>query len=87
METVRTQTVGNLLRKWCVRPRMSQLDLALEADISTRHLSFVKTGRAEPSREMIIHFAEQLAKYITGNCWFCAELFRAFARQRILKDR
>lgn len=39
---------------------MSQLDLALEAEISTRHLSFVETGRAQPSREMVLHLAEQL---------------------------
>jgi len=39
---------------------MSQLDLACEADISTRHLSFVETGRAQPSRDMILHLAERL---------------------------
>lgn len=39
---------------------MSQLDLACEADISTRHLSFVETGRAQPSREMVVRLAEQL---------------------------
>lgn len=39
---------------------MSQLDLALEADISTRHLSFVETGRSQPSREMVLHLAEYL---------------------------
>lgn len=39
---------------------MSQLDLALEAEISTRHLSFVETGRSTPSREMILHLADQL---------------------------
>ena len=40
---------------------MSQLELALEADISARHLSFVETGRAQPSRDMIVHLAETLA--------------------------
>ena len=40
---------------------MSQLDLALEADISTRHLSFLETGRAQPSRDMLLHLAETLA--------------------------
>ena len=39
---------------------MSQLDLACEADISARHLSFVETGRAQPSREMVLHLAERL---------------------------
>ena len=52
--------VGDLLRGWRARRRMSQLDLACEADISTRHLSFVETGRAQPSRDMILHLAERL---------------------------
>lgn len=52
--------VGDLLREWRGRRRMSQLDLACEADISTRHLSFVETGRAQPSREMLLHLAERL---------------------------
>lgn len=52
--------VGVLLRQWRQRRRLSQLDLACEADISTRHLSFVETGRALPSREMLLHLAEQL---------------------------
>src|ERR1700760_1649894 len=53
-------TIGPLLRGWRQRRRLSQLDLACEADISTRHLSFVETGRAQPSREMVLHLAEQL---------------------------
>lgn len=52
--------VGALLRQWRQHRRLSQLDLACEADISTRHLSFVETGRAQPSREMLLHLAEQL---------------------------
>jgi len=52
--------VGDLLREWRGRRHMSQLDLACEADISTRHLSFVETGRAQPSRDMILHLAERL---------------------------
>ena len=54
------QTIGQHLREWRQRRRMSQLGLALEADISTRHLSFLETGRARPSREMVLHLAEQL---------------------------
>jgi transcriptional regulator with XRE-family HTH domain len=42
--------VGHLLRSWRLRRRLSQLDLALEAEISTRHLSFIETGRSLPSR-------------------------------------
>jgi transcriptional regulator with XRE-family HTH domain len=59
MNTI-THPVGALLRQWRQRRRLSQLDLACEADISTRHLSFVETGRALPSREMLLHLAEQL---------------------------
>jgi transcriptional regulator with XRE-family HTH domain len=51
---------GGLIRDWRQRRRLSQLDLALEAEISTRHLSFVETGRARPSRELVLHLAEQL---------------------------
>jgi transcriptional regulator with XRE-family HTH domain len=52
--------VGDFLREWRQRRRLSQLDLALEADISTRHLSFMETGRALPSREMVLRLAERL---------------------------
>jgi transcriptional regulator with XRE-family HTH domain len=52
--------VGDLLREWRQRRRMSQLDLSLEADISTRHLSFLETGRSQPSRDMVLLLAEQL---------------------------
>ena len=52
--------VGAHLREWRQRRRMSQLALACEADISSRHLSFLETGRSRPSREMILHLAEQL---------------------------
>ncbi|MFL5844761.1 MAG: helix-turn-helix domain-containing protein [Solirubrobacteraceae bacterium] len=53
-------TVGPLLRDWRVRRRMSQLDLALEAGVSTRHVSFVETGRSRPSAEMVLHLADRL---------------------------
>jgi transcriptional regulator with XRE-family HTH domain len=56
----RQRPVGDLLREWRVRRRLTQLALAIQAEISTRHLSFVETGRATPSREMVIHLAEQL---------------------------
>jgi transcriptional regulator with XRE-family HTH domain len=52
--------VGDHLRAWRQRRRLSQLDLALDAEISTRHLSFLETGRAQPSREMVLHLADQL---------------------------
>lgn len=52
--------VGEMLREWRQRRRLSQLDLACEADISTKHLSFLETGRSRPSREMLLHLAERL---------------------------
>jgi len=60
MGIVEPQPIGDLLREWRRRRRMSQLDLAGEADISTRHLSFLETGRARPSRDMVLHLAECL---------------------------
>ncbi|HEU0176619.1 MAG TPA: helix-turn-helix transcriptional regulator [Blastocatellia bacterium] len=60
MTGVQTQPVGSLLRKWRERRRLSQLDLACEAEISTRHLSFLETGRSLPSREMVLRLADQL---------------------------
>ena len=53
-------TVGPLLREWRQRRRMSQLDLAVAADVSSRHLSFVETGRSKPSPELVLHLAEHL---------------------------
>jgi transcriptional regulator with XRE-family HTH domain len=52
--------IGLLLRQWRAARRISQLDLALEAGISARHLSYVETGRAQPSREMVLRLAEAL---------------------------
>jgi transcriptional regulator with XRE-family HTH domain len=52
--------LGTLLKDWRRRRRLSQLDLALDAGVSARHLSFVETGRSRPSREMVLHLAEQL---------------------------
>jgi transcriptional regulator with XRE-family HTH domain len=53
-------TVGSLLRDWRQRRRRSQLDLANEAAVSARHLSFVETGRSKPSPELVMHLAEHL---------------------------
>lgn len=53
-------SIGDLLRDWRTRRRMSQLDLAAEAEISQRHLSFVESGRANPSRDMVLLLAERL---------------------------
>ena len=53
-------TVGSMLRDWRQRRRLSQLELALETGVSTRHLSFVETGRSRPSAEMVLALASQL---------------------------
>lgn len=60
MNSTATLTVGELLREWRQRRRLSQLDLACEADVSTRHLSYVECGRAMPSREMLLRLAHRL---------------------------
>ena len=52
--------VGDLLRQWRQRRHLSQLDLALDAEISARHLSFLETGRSRPSRDMVLQLAERL---------------------------
>lgn len=53
-------SVGPLLREWRERRRLSQLELASRADVSTRHVSFVENGRSKPTSEMILRLAEQL---------------------------
>jgi transcriptional regulator with XRE-family HTH domain len=58
--TASPPAIGELLRSWRQRRNLSQLELSLNASVSSRHLSFVETGRARPSREMIIRLAEEL---------------------------
>jgi len=75
------------LREWRQRRRMSQLDLACEAEISTRHLSFLETGRSQPSREMILHLAEQLAIPVRErNLLLVAAGFAPIFQERALDD-
>jgi transcriptional regulator with XRE-family HTH domain len=59
-ERSRPVHVGEHLREWRQRRHLSQLDLAVDAEVSARHLSFVETGRATPSREMVLKLAERL---------------------------
>ncbi|CAN7317055.1 helix-turn-helix transcriptional regulator [Rhizobium rhizogenes] len=54
------RSLGDYLREWRQRRRLSQLEFALEAEISQRHLSFIESGRALPSRDMLMHLAERL---------------------------
>src|SRR4051812_1168347 len=85
MNTVRP--IGDMLREWRQRRRLSQLDLALEAEISTRHLSFLETGRAQPSREMVLHLAEQLEVPLRDrNTLLTAAGFAPVFRERPLGD-
>ena len=81
------QPVGDLLREWRQRRRLSQLDLAGEAEISTRHLSFVESGRAQPSREMVLHLAERLDVPLRErNVLLVAAGFAPVFRERQLAD-
>lgn len=54
-------SAGSLLKQWRMHRRMSQLDLSNRAGVSTRHLSFVETGRAQPSREMLLHLGRAMS--------------------------
>ncbi|HSR21951.1 MAG TPA: helix-turn-helix transcriptional regulator [Candidatus Eisenbacteria bacterium] len=56
----RSSPVGQLIKQWRERRRLSQLSLAVDAEISTRHLSFIETGRSQPSREMVLLLARAL---------------------------
>ncbi len=60
VDRVKPVPIGAHLRDWRKRRHLSQLDLAVEAEISARHLSFVETGRAAPSRDMVLKLAERL---------------------------
>jgi transcriptional regulator with XRE-family HTH domain len=80
-------SIGELLRDWRQRRRMSQLELATEAEISSRHLSFIETGRAQPSREMVLHLAEELAIPVRErNVLLVAAGYAPIFAQRALDD-
>ncbi|SAL22513.1 XRE family transcriptional regulator [Caballeronia peredens] len=85
--SVHSTSVGTLLREWRQRRRMSQLDLAGEADVSTRHLSFVESGRSLPSREMLMRLAEQLDVPLRErNTLLIAAGYAPLYRERALAD-
>ncbi len=78
---------GEHLRQWRQRRRMSQLDLSAEADISTRHLSFVETGRSLPSREMVLRLFERLDVPLRErNAMLMAAGYAPMYRERPLDD-
>jgi transcriptional regulator with XRE-family HTH domain len=58
--------VGELLKTWRTKRRLSQFDLSLQADVSTRHLSYVETGKSKPSRAFVLHLAEHLDVPLRG---------------------
>src|SRR5687767_15566042 len=59
------ETAGELIRFWRTRRGLSQLELSLDANVSTKHLSFVETGRSSPSRQLLVHLAQHLDLPIT----------------------
>jgi transcriptional regulator with XRE-family HTH domain len=82
-----SRPIGELLREWRQRRRISQLDLALEAEISPKHVSFVETGRAQPSREMILRLSEHLQIPLRDrNALLTAAGFAAVYYERPLSD-
>jgi transcriptional regulator with XRE-family HTH domain len=79
--------IGDYLRQWRQRRHLSQLDLALEAEVSARHLSFVETGRSAPSRDMVLRLAERLDVPLRErNVLLVAAGFAPAFRQRTLDD-
>jgi transcriptional regulator with XRE-family HTH domain len=82
-----TRPIGDLIREWRQRRRLSQLDLACDAEISTKHLSFLESGRAQPSREMLLHLADRMAIPLRDrNVMLRAAGFAPTYRERTLED-
>jgi transcriptional regulator with XRE-family HTH domain len=85
--TVTAQTIGALVRSWREQRHLSQLDLAVEADVSQKHLSFIESGRSAPSREMVITLAEHLDVPLRDrNIMLIAAGFAPIYRDRPLDD-
>jgi transcriptional regulator with XRE-family HTH domain len=82
-----TRPIGDLIREWRQRRRLSQFDLACDAEISTKHLSFLENGRAMPSREMLLHLADRLAVPLRDrNIMLRAAGFAPSYQERSLND-
>lgn len=79
---------GELLKKWRVVRRLSQLDMSLEADVSAKHISFLETGRAKPSREMVLRLADVLnMPFINQNQLLAAAGFsNQFQKRRMSEE-
>ena len=85
--TTATQGVGPLLRDWRLRRHRSQMDLALDAGVSPRHLSFVETGRSKPSPELLLGLADVLEVPLRErNAFLLAAGYAPHYRQRSLED-
>ncbi|HET9449608.1 MAG TPA: helix-turn-helix transcriptional regulator, partial [Aggregicoccus sp.] len=79
--------VGELLREWRQRRRLSQLELASAASVSARHLSFLETGRSQPSREMLMLLARRLEVPLRErNTLLVAAGYAPIYRERSLED-
>ncbi|MFF0793305.1 helix-turn-helix domain-containing protein [Streptomyces spiralis] len=84
---VTTEPVGLLVRRWRERRHRSQLDVALAANLSTRHLSYIETGRATPSRKMIERLCDELDVPLRDrNTLYLAAGFAPVHRERPLAD-
>jgi transcriptional regulator with XRE-family HTH domain len=87
MQAASIAAVGEQLRAWRLRRRWSQLELAAAAEISTRHLSYIETGRANPSREMVLRLTERLAVPLRErNAFLIAAGYAPMYRERHLDD-
>lgn len=83
----RRLSVGDHLRHWRQLRRLSQQDLALDAELSTRHLSCVETGKASPSRELVLRLCERLAVPLRErNAWLVAAGYAPMYREHALDD-
>jgi transcriptional regulator with XRE-family HTH domain len=86
MDLHKPKPVGKLLREWRERRRLTQLDLALELEIS-QHLSFIELGRANPSRELVLRLCEKLDIPLRErNVWLVAAGFAPNFPERALGD-
>jgi transcriptional regulator with XRE-family HTH domain len=83
----RRTSVGDHLRHWRQLRRLSQLDLAADAELSTRHLSCVETGKASPSRELVLRLCERLAVPLRErNAWLVAAGYAPMYREHAMDD-
>ncbi|BCP54052.1 transcriptional regulator [Kaistia sp. 32K] len=86
MET-NSRPIGEQIRDWRQRRRMSQMDLAGDAEMSTRHLSFIETGRSRPSRDMVLKLAAELDVPLRErNLMLVAAGFAPVYRERRMDD-